>query len=94
VVGVATGPRVAHLEELAGHVHADEVVLLFVGEEHGVDLPRGFARYLFGLEAPVRQDLGLVRLDEEDALFPLPHPVQVRLLAQVEVFVVEGVVEA
>jgi hypothetical protein len=82
VVGVAAGPGVAHLQKLARHVHADEVVRFFVAEEYLVDLRRRLAGYLFRAKAPVRQNLGLVRLDRENTLLPLADAVEVGLLAK------------
>jgi hypothetical protein len=75
VVGVTAGTGPAHLEELAGHVRTGEVYRLEVCEEHLVYLGRRLLRLGHGLEAPVREEFALVRLDQQHSLLALPDPV-------------------
>jgi len=93
VVGVAPRAGVAHLQELARHVHADEIALRLVGEEQAIDGVGGLARYGGSAKAPVRQDLALVRLDEENALLAPPDAIKLGMPAEVDAPVVERVIE-
>src|SRR5699024_5143184 len=92
-VRVAPRPGEPHLQELAGHVSAHEVVVRQVCLEQVGDLLTGRAGLLGSGEAPVRKDLGLVRLDLEHALFSSADPVELRMRTQIEVRVVERVIE-
>ena len=84
VVGVAPGPGVAHLQELAGHVGAHEVAL---GEVAGERLLEGRAAaggLLDRGELPQRQQLGLVGLHLQHALLAAADGVELGVGAQVE----------
>ena len=83
VVGVATSPRVSHLEVLAGHVRADEVAVREVAGEHRQQGLAARARLVGRREPPVRQQLVLVRLHPEHALLAAADAVELGVLAQV-----------
>src|SRR6478735_7961029 len=90
VVGVATGPGVAHLQELASHVRTHQVARCEVLVELRPERSRALASDVRGAEAPQRQQLVLVGLDAQHALLAPADAVEVGPVAQVERLEVES----
>jgi hypothetical protein len=89
MVRIPPRPRPTHLQELAGHVRADEVFLFHVGAKHLANFRRRLLRRCHGLESPVGQDLAFVRFDEEHPLLAAADAIQLRPLMEVDFCKVE-----
>lgn len=93
VVGVPPGPGVPHLQEFARHIGADEIFIVEVLLEEPPDLLARGPRDLRVLEAPVGQDLRLVRLDLQHALLAAADTIEVGPLAKIDRREVERVIK-
>lgn len=69
MIGIPFRARHAHLQELARHIHTDEIVGFFVSDEGGPEFCGGGAGDWGGFEAPVGEEGGFVGFGAEDAGF-------------------------
>jgi hypothetical protein len=89
MVRIPPRPRPTHLQELAGHVRADEVFLFNVRAKHLINCRRRLLRHSHRLESPMGQDLAFVRLDEQHSLLAAANAIQLRPLMEVDFCKVE-----
>ena len=93
VIRISWRPCLAHLQELASHVHAYEIFFPFVVQEHFVNLVGSTARKLWRLKFPVGQNLIFIRFYEENPLFPSPDAVQLRVFPKIDLTEIKRIIE-